>query len=152
LSEGILHFKPGDELRELNGWERKALVLSQFEPFTRWKASNAMARNKLICALARAVIIVESGPERNEEGKMSGTFNTGMTALQMDIPLFVVNYSLPQAHLPIVSNIDVPFTPEGNRVLIEKGGKPLLLSPDNLEQSIQRAVKSILQEVSAREI
>ena len=44
-----------------------------------------MVRNKLICALSKAVVVIESGPKRDADGKMSGTFDTGKTALDMKL-------------------------------------------------------------------
>ena len=67
------------------------LAISQFSPETKWLARNAMARNKLICALSKAVVVIESGAERDGKGKMSGTFDTGKTAIKMKLPLFVAD-------------------------------------------------------------
>ena len=69
-----------------------------------------MTRNKLVCALSQAVIVIEAGEERDAQGKMSGTFDAGKTALQMGIPLFVVDPRI------------LASQPAGNRQLIEKGG------------------------------
>ncbi len=91
-------------------WKRDVLAVSQFDPSVKWLASNAMIRNKLVCALSKAVVVIESGPERDTQGKMSGTFNTGITTLKMGLPLFVVKPSC----------LDNP--PNGNVSLIELGG------------------------------
>jgi len=72
-------------------WEHNVLVVSQFEPDAGWTSFRAMMRNRLICALSNAVLIIESGPERDSNGRMSGTFNTGKTALEMNRPLFVIS-------------------------------------------------------------
>jgi len=86
-STGILGFEKKKEFENLC-WEGNVLVLSQFHPSERWRARNAMVRNRLICAFAKAVVVVESGQERDRGGKMSGTFNTGKTALEIGVPLF----------------------------------------------------------------
>ncbi len=91
-------------------WKRDVLAVSQFDPSVKWLASNAMIRNKLVCAISKAVVVIESGPERDTQGKMSGTFNTGITTLKMGLPLFVVKPSC----------LDNP--PNGNVSLIELGG------------------------------
>lgn len=91
-------------------WNQNILAVSQFDPSVKWLARNAMVRNKLVCALSKAVVVIESGPERNEQGKMSGTFNTAKTALKMGLPLFVLDPSC----------LDNP--PKGNISLIELGG------------------------------
>lgn len=72
-----------------------------------------MARNKLVCALSKAVVVIESGPERDTQGKMSGTFNTAKAALDMNLPLFVLNPNF----------FDNP--PKGNEALIALGGYSL---------------------------
>ena len=94
-------------------WQRQVLVVSQFDPDARWSARNAMARNKLVCALSKAVVVIESGPERDSQGKMSGTFNTAKTAMRMGLPLFVLDPSC----------FDNPQ--KGNADLIKLGGKCL---------------------------
>lgn len=94
-------------------WQRQVLVVSQFDPDARWSARNAMARNKLVCALSKAVVVIESGPERDSQGKMSGTFNTAKTAMRMGLPLFVLGPRY----------FDNP--PKGNADLIKLGGRCL---------------------------
>ena len=66
-----------------------------------------------MCGLSKAVVVIESGVERDTQGKMSGTFNAAKTALDMALPLFVLNPSC----------LDNP--PKGNAVLIELGGYSL---------------------------
>ena len=70
-----------------------------------------MVRNKLVCALSKAVVVIESGPKKDSQGKMSGTFNTARTALDMKRPLFVLDPKY----------FDNP--PKGNEDLITLGGK-----------------------------
>jgi DNA processing protein len=94
---GILGFKRRKEFTDLR-WEDSVLVLSQFHPSERWRAGNAMVRNRLVCALASAVVVVESGQERDRRGKMSGTFNTGKAALEMGVPLFAFDPAIFEKH------------------------------------------------------
>jgi len=108
LSEGINQFRPKGELGEFFTQE-KILVISQFEPDAHWATHFAMTRNKLVCALSRAVIVIVSGPERDVDGRLSGTFDAGVTALEMGIPVFVVAPSY------------FDDKPEGNSQLITKG-------------------------------
>ena len=112
LPYGIKQLHQKSEFRKFN-WAQDVLVVSQFDPDIRWLARNAMARNKLVCGLSKAVVVIESGPERDAQGKMSGTFNTAKTALNMNLPLFVLNPSC----------LDNP--PKGNAALIELGGYSL---------------------------
>jgi len=142
LSEGILHFAPRGELREINNWEQRTLILSQFPPTAPWRASQAMARNRLICALADLVIVIEAGPERDVQGKQSGTFHSGRTALDQGIPLFVVEYKTEQPLL-LSSTENLIKIPEGNRVLLEQGGQPLKIDPQDLKRSLDQAFKKI---------
>jgi len=85
-----------------------------------------MVRNNLICALSKAVVVIESGPERGAQGKMSGTFNTAQTALRTSLPLFVIN---PEC-------FDNP--PIGNANLIDLGGERL--DPDGAAETISKHV------------
>jgi DNA processing protein len=109
LSHGILHFSWKKTFEDLS-LEANALVVSQFDPKARWNPGNAMIRNKLVCALSKAVIVVESGSEIGEDGSMSGTFDAGKSALEMGVPLFVV------------SPKSFKEPPAGNKALIKRGG------------------------------
>lgn len=93
-------------------WDTNALAISQFDLNEKWRASNAMVRNKLVCALAKGVLVIQSGKERDETGKMSGTFDAAQSALAMGIPVFV----LTPTH-PCFQGLSV----EGNRDLIKLG-------------------------------
>lgn len=109
LSYGFNHLSIKKDIKEFN-WERNTLFISQFMPYEKFSGQNAMIRNKLVCALSKAVIVISSGPERDSSGKMSGTFDAGLTALKYKIPLFVLNPSL------------LTPTPKGNIDLINIGG------------------------------
>jgi len=108
LSSGILRFSRKKAFNRFRG-HADTLVLSQFAPKAGWSARNAMIRNRLVCALSRAVIGVESGGERGSDLRLSGTFNTGKTALDMGIPVFVV------------SPVSLGSAPAGNTELIILG-------------------------------
>jgi DNA processing protein len=110
LSQGILHFSAKKRAFGNLDLARNTLVVSQFLPSAGWNPANAMIRNKLVCALSKAVIVVESGSEIGEDGSMSGTFDAGISALEMGIPLFVVS---PSAFKKV---------PPGNKALITRGG------------------------------
>lgn len=64
-----------------------------------------MQRNKIVTALSDAVIIICSGPERDESGRMSGTFDAGKSALEMKIPVFVLSPTL--FSIPPKGNLDL---------------------------------------------
>ncbi|RKU17637.1 hypothetical protein C6503_10745 [Candidatus Poribacteria bacterium] len=112
LSDGIKQLRQKSAFKKFN-WDRDVLVVSQFDPDTKWSAWNSLARNQLVCALSKVVVVIESGPERDTQGKMSGTFITAKAALDLNLPLFVVN----------PSNFDNP--PKGNVDLIALGGYSL---------------------------
>jgi DNA processing protein len=105
LAEGILHFRPKQDIAALLEPGR-FLIVSEFPPRLKWLAPNAMQRNRTICALSDAVVVVESGLD-------GGTFAAGETALEFRRPLFVVEYAAP------------PPGAEGNRYFLEHGGLPL---------------------------
>jgi DNA processing protein len=105
MSEGIGRFRAKPELFG-SLTKENTLVISQFEPDAPWAAYMAMARNRLVCALSDAVVVVISGPERGAGGRMSGSFAAG---LKLDIPAFTVSPGF------------FPEAPEGNRELIARG-------------------------------
>ena len=109
-------------------WQRNVLAISQFAPGVKWSARNAMTRNKLVCALSKAVVVIESGPERDSQGKMSGTFNTAKTAMRMGLPLFVLDPSC----------FDNPQ--KGNADLIKLGGK--CLNPSDGAEVVVKCMES----------
>jgi len=123
LSYGFNYLSVKKEIKEFD-WERNTLFISQFMPYEKFSGQNAMTRNKLVCALSQAVIVISSGPERDSSGKMSGTFDAGLTALKYKIPLFVLNPSLLN-----------PNPPQGNIDLIKLGGISLS-NGDELVQSL----------------
>ncbi len=90
LAEGILHFRVKQVLRPYitPGSTGRHLVVSEFPPALAWKAHNAMTRNRTICGLSQALIVIESGLE-------GGTFEAGKTALKLGEPLFCVEYAEP---------------------------------------------------------
>ncbi len=90
LADGILHFRLKAGLREVvgEGDLSRLLVVSEFSPGLPWRAHNAMVRNRTICGLAHAMIVIESGLE-------GGTFEAGKTALELGEPLFCVEYAEP---------------------------------------------------------
>ena len=109
LSFGVNHISIKREMKDLN-WEKNSLFVTQFAPYEKFSGQNAMARNKLVCAMSKAIVVIASGPERDSQGKMSGTFDAGKSALSMNIPVFVLS---PQVLKP---------TPQGNIDLIKLGG------------------------------
>ena len=112
LPYGINELRQKREFKQFD-WKQQVLVVSQFDPSLKWFSHNTVGQSKLVCALSKAVVVVESGPEQDEKGKKSGTFNTAKIALSMNVPLFVLDPSC----------FDNP--PKGNTMLIELGGNRL---------------------------
>lgn len=125
LPNGINQLRQKNAFKKFN-WDRDVLAVSQFDPDTKWIARNAMVRNKLVCALSKAAVVIESGPERDAQGKMSGTFNAAKTALSMGLLLFVLNPDC------------LDNAPEGNAALIELGGHSLNPT-DGAKEIVERA-------------
>ena len=105
LAEGILNFSLKQELARVFDEERY-LVVSEFAPTLKWIARNAMKRNRTICGLSDAMILIESG-------LTGGTFAAGETTLELGLPLFVVEYA------------DPPDSAEANQYFLENGALPL---------------------------
>ena len=85
LAEGILNFRIKREVKNLLNDSNHAII-SEFPPKLTWNAGNAMRRNRVICALSKALVLIESS-------MTGGTFAAGKTALDISLPLFVADYS-----------------------------------------------------------
>ena len=126
LSYGVNYLSIKRDIKDLE-WEKNTLFVTQFLPYEKFTGANAMIRNKLVCALSKAVLVICSGPERDTDGKQSGTFDAGKTALGMKIPLFVLTSDALKKDIA------------GNNDLIKMGGisinngKELLSYLSNLE-------------------
>jgi predicted Rossmann fold nucleotide-binding protein DprA/Smf involved in DNA uptake len=72
-----------------------------------------MQRNQTICALSKAVVLIESGLD-------GGTFEAGKSALSLGLPLFVIDFENP------------PDSAEGNQYFLTRGG--VGLRPDSSRQ------------------
>jgi len=101
LAEGILQYRMRQELRAVFDPAR-TLVVSEFFPDAPWLAGRAMQRNRTICALSRAMVLIEAR-------RTGGTFAAGEAALAMGVPLFTADYST-----KLESSI-------GNRILLDRG-------------------------------
>lgn len=112
LSYGTNYLSIKSDIKELD-WEKNTLFVTQFLPYEKFTGANAMIRNKLVCALSKAVIVICSGPEKDATGKQSGTFDAGKTAIEMKVPLFVLTSEVLKKEL------------KGNDDLIKLGGIPV---------------------------
>jgi len=105
LAEGILGFRPKSDIKSLLTDENH-LVISTYSPRLPWSARQAMERNRIICGMSNAMIVVESG-------NRGGTFEAGKAALELRRPLFVVDYAQPE---PSAS---------GNKYFLDRGAEPV---------------------------
>ncbi|GAK56568.1 SMF family protein [Candidatus Vecturithrix granuli] len=128
LSYGIKEFRKKNDFKNY-AWDQNMLIVSQFEPNTKWIARNAMARNKLVCALSKGIVVIEAGLEKDDTGKMSGTFAAGKTAIEMKLPLFVMDPSY------------FKNSPKGNYDLIRYGG--IKIDPINGANTIIKQISRI---------
>lgn len=128
IATGILNFKVKKVIETLIS-DDNYLVISEFYPKAGWSVTNAMQRNRTICGLSDAVIVIESG-------LTGGTFEAGKLALSLGRPLFVAEYQNPGV------------SAEGNSRLIEMGAKPFRGNRNgkpNLSKVLEATKNSSLQ-------
>ena len=106
LAEGILHFKIK---RAIEGaWDpERVVVVSEFLPDSVWSVHNAMRRNRTICGLSQAVVLIEARPD-------GGSIAAGKASLHLGIPLFAAVFE------------GSPASAAGNRELLKGGARQLL--------------------------
>jgi DNA processing protein len=99
---GIRHFKSRADFPALAEIAQRGAVVSECPPDLEWSASAAVARDRIIAALGRAVFVIETRPR-------GGTLHTVRAAEQLGRPLFVLKYRTP------------PESARGNSILIARG-------------------------------
>jgi DNA protecting protein DprA len=122
LAEGLLNFRTKGEFADVLDSGRY-LVLSEFPPALKWLARNAMQRNRTICGLSRALVVIESGLE-------GGTFVAAETAQKLRLPLFVAAFT------------DPPPSAEGNAYFLQRGANPLAVD-ENGRPDLAPLIRSI---------
>ena len=125
LPTGINEFKARKDI-SLNNNGVDWLILSEFPCDSPWSGANAMTRNKTIIGLSSAVIVMESGPERDSKGRMSGTFNSVRIAEKHGIPILVLSPNIIQA--------------EGNKDILELGAEEI--TSENCLECVKKNIKS----------
>jgi DNA processing protein len=108
LAEGINHFRIKRDFKQANVSLDRLLVLSQFAPGQRWTAGGAMTRNGIICALGKALVVIEAG----EKG---GTLNAGRQAIGIGRPVLALQFG----------DEGDADTPVGNQLLFREGARPV---------------------------
>lgn len=123
LAEGLKHFRVKRELKSL--WDNeRVLVLSEFGIQMPWSVSHAMQRNKTICALSNALILVEA----RESG---GSIAAGKECLKLGMPLFAAVYQ------------GSPESARGNEAVLNIGAKPLMKSSRTNLPNIRPVLETI---------
>ncbi len=120
IGSGILQYL--EELY-LNALSKNILIISEFYPTAKCYKGYLMARNKTICGLSKAVLVVEAYAN-------GGAFYTGSYSLMMNKPTFVVDYY----------KRDICYM--GNKSLIDKGATSITYN--NISQ-ISNQLHSVIQ-------
>jgi len=115
LSCGILRYRPTAAFSERADPE-SALYVSELPPTMTWDVGGAMNRNRIVCGLASAVVIVEA----KESG---GTLQAAKTAFGQGKPIFAVQFDEYDAHSA------------GNPLLLRQGAQPLKAQYDPTAES-----------------
>lgn len=93
LSTGMLHFKLRDAgFESFDFLKQNGAVISEMFPTESWTVGSAMARNRLVVGLSKAVLVIECGLK-------SGTMNAAHVAQQMKRPLFVLQFQNVREHV-----------------------------------------------------
>jgi DNA processing protein len=123
LAEGILRFRIKREIREL--WDsRRTLVVSEFAPNGTWRVDQAMRRNRTICGLSRAMILIEARAS-------GGSIQAGRDCLRLGLPLFAAVYE------------DMPEWATGNKQLLEVGARRLMKNRSTNLPNVRPVLESI---------
>jgi DNA processing protein len=108
LAEGILRFRIKKDIRDV--WDdSRTLVVSEFGANLPWSVSQAMQRNRTICGLSRAMVLIEAR-------SAGGSIQAGRDCLKMGLPLFAAVYE------------GSPESATGNEELLRNGAKRLMKS------------------------
>ena len=109
LPEGIRGFRLTREfwgIAEERDLFSNLLAVSMFEASAPWSTWRAMKRNKLVVGLSDAIFVVEARAK-------GGSINAGLECLRQEKRLWAMDYGLNER------------TPDGNRLLITRGGVPI---------------------------
>ena len=123
LAEGIFRFRVKKEIREL--WdEERTLVVSEFGPNLPWSVSHAMQRNRTICGLSQALILIEARSS-------GGSIEAGRDCLRLGLPLFAAVYE------------GMPESATGNEELLRNGANRLMKSRATGRPNIRPILEAI---------
>jgi DNA protecting protein DprA len=124
LAEGILRFRVKKEIH--GEWdEGRTLVVSEFGPNLPWSVSHAMQRNRTICGLSRAMILIEARTS-------GGSIQAGRDCLKLGLPLFAAVYE------------GMPESATGNDELLNQGARRLMKSRSTNQPNIGPVLEAIV--------
>jgi len=106
VPHGIMRFKSRWGYPPAPALAEQGAVVSETPPEDEWSSRAAVMRNRLIAALSRAVIIIETRPR-------GGARHTAAAARKLGRTVFAVRYARP------------PAAARGNEVIFGQGGTPL---------------------------
>jgi len=106
LPFGLRHFRPRPDFPPLAEIARRGALLSECPPDASWSSSAAVARNRIIAALGRAVLVIETRPR-------GGALHTVRAAESLGRPVFAVKFRQP------------PESARGNAILVARGASPV---------------------------
>jgi DNA protecting protein DprA len=130
LAEGLLRFRIKKQIK--SAWDNdRTLVISEFGADQPWSVGHAMQRNRTICALSKALVLVEARSQ-------GGSIEAGRECLKMGLPLFAAVYE------------GMPESADGNEELLRMGAKPLMKSRTTNKPNI-RAIVELASEVAKNE-
>jgi len=108
LAEGVLRFRVKKQLKD--EWDStRTLIVSEFGPNLPWSVSHAMQRNRTICGLSLALVLIEARAT-------GGSVQAGRDCLRLGLPLFAAVYE------------GSPETATGNDELLHLGARRLMKS------------------------
>ena len=106
LACGIRHFRPRPDFPPLRELAQRGAIVSECPPDQEWLSASAIARNRIIAALGRAVLVIETRPR-------GGTMHTVKAAQSLGRPILTLKYQ------------DPPPSARGNAILIARGATPI---------------------------
>ena len=106
LPFGIRHFRPRPDFPPLAEIAQRGAIVSECPPEMEWSAAAAVARNRIIAALSRAVFVIETRTR-------GGTMHTVKAARNLARPLLALKYD------------QSPPSARGNAVLTARGATPV---------------------------
>ncbi len=132
LAEGILRFRVKKEIRE--EWDDgRTLVVSEFGPNLPWSVNHAMQRNRTICGLSRAMILIEARAT-------GGSIQAGRDCLKLGLPLFAAVYE------------GMPESATGNEELLRQGARRLMKSRSTNRPNIRPVLDAVIVQPSSAQM